>query len=104
MQGLLRELLSLCPADAPERQATVLRAVGASLSERSMHEDAAVAFVAAGDLRAALQSYRAGGCWRMVLALAGKPLVGGLCVSLAGADSTGQCRTSDLCCGLGSSS
>ena len=36
-----------------------------------MHEDAAVAFLAAGDLPAALQSYRAGGHWRMVLALAG---------------------------------
>ena len=72
-QGLLRELLSLCPADRSEQRSTVLRAVGASLRERSMHEDAAVAFVAAGDLRAALQSYRAGGHWRMVMALAGEP-------------------------------
>ncbi len=69
---MLRELLSLCPAGRGEQRPTVLRAIGASLSERSMHEDAAVAFVAAGDLRAALQSYRAGGHWRMVMALAGE--------------------------------
>ena len=78
MQGLLRELLSLCPADGAELRATVLMAIGASLSMRSMHEDAAVAFVAAGDLRAALQSYRAGGHWRMVMALAGECPCNGL--------------------------
>ena len=72
LQGLLRELLSLCPADRADWRATVLHAIGSSLTKRSMHEDAAVAFVAAGDLREALHSYRAGGHWRMVMALAGE--------------------------------
>ncbi len=83
LQGLLRELLSLCPADRADRRATVLRAMGASLSQRSMHEDAAVAFVAAGDLHEALHSYRAGGHWRMVMALAGECPHGSSCASLA---------------------
>lgn len=69
-QGLLRELLALCP-EAGERRNTVLRALAASLSERSMHEDAGMALVAAGQLPGALDAYRAGGHWRMVLVLAG---------------------------------
>ena len=36
-----------------------------------MHEDAAVAFLGARDLEAALVEYRRGGFWQMALAVAG---------------------------------
>lgn len=71
MQGLLRDLLALCKGDDAQRVA-VLSALGGSLSLRNMHEDAGVAFVAAGKLEAALECYRAAGAWQMALALAGK--------------------------------
>lgn len=71
-QGLLRELLALC-GDAAGQKAAVLTALGQSLSARNLHEDAGVAFVAAGRLEAALNSYRAGGAFQMALALAGAP-------------------------------
>ena len=72
LQGLLRELLALCP-EPGERHNTVLRALAASLSGRNMHEDAGMALVAAGELPGAMEAYRAGGQWRMVLVLAGAP-------------------------------
>ena len=67
---MLRELLALCP-EPGERRNTVLRALAAALSGRSMHEDAGLALLAAADLPRALDAYRAAGQWRMVLALAG---------------------------------
>jgi hypothetical protein len=69
VQGLLRELAARC-ADAPQRRAAVL-ALGEALSARSMHEDAGVAFAAAGRLEAALASYRSAGAWQMAMAVAG---------------------------------
>ena len=44
---------------------------GDALLRRSLHEDAAVAFVAADELEKALLAYRAGGAFQMALALAG---------------------------------
>ena len=37
-----------------------------------MREDAAVTFMAAGDLEAALQQYQEGNIWRMAMFIAGK--------------------------------
>ena len=70
MQGLLRELVAQC-ADAPQQRAAALAALGEALSQRSMHEDAGVAFAAAGQLEAALASYRSASAWQMAMALAG---------------------------------
>ena len=70
MQGLLRELAARC-ADTPQQRAAVLAALGEALSARSMHEDAGVAFAAAGRLEAALASYRSAGAWQMAMAVAG---------------------------------
>lgn len=72
-QGKLRELLSLV-GDAPEalhKRQQVLAEYGAWLSERHMREDAAVTFMAAGDLGAALQEYQEGNFWRMAMFIAG---------------------------------
>ena len=55
----------------PKKRQPVLRALGQDLRERSMHEDAAMAFVAAGDADEALLQYQAAGQWQMALALAG---------------------------------
>jgi hypothetical protein len=73
VQGLLRELAARC-ADAPQRRAAALAALGEALSARSMHEDAGVAFAAAGQLDAALESYRSAGAWQMAMAVAGGQL------------------------------
>lgn len=70
-KGLLRDLLALCKGDDAQR-AAVLSALGESLSLRNMHEDAGVAFAAAGKLESALKCYRAAGAWQMALALAGR--------------------------------
>ena len=78
LQGLLRELLALCP-EPGERHNTVLRALAAALSGRNMHEDAGMALAAAGELAGALEAYRAGGQWRMALVLAGAQLHWHLC-------------------------
>ena len=58
-------------AEAPQQRATALAALGQALSLRSMHEDAGVAYAAAGQLEAALASYRSAGAWQMAMALAG---------------------------------
>jgi hypothetical protein len=74
MQGKLRELLSLL-GDAPEaaeKRMAVLDQYGAWLSEKHMQEDAAVAYLAAGNLEAALVQYKEGNHWRMALSVAGK--------------------------------
>lgn len=49
-------------------------AYASTLSQRNMHEDAAVAFLAAKLPEQALASYRAAGQWQMAFALAGKLL------------------------------
>ena len=74
LQGLLRELLALCGDNEAWRRA-VLLALGDALSLRSLHEDAAVAFVAADELEKALLAYRAGGAFQMALALAGVQII-----------------------------
>ena len=74
MQGKLRELLSLV-GDAPEtaeKRKAILDQYGTWLSEKHMREDAGVAFLAAGNLIAALEEYREGNHWRMALSVAGK--------------------------------
>ena len=70
VQGLLRELLHAVGTDTAKRRAT-LAALGSSLGGKGRHEDAAVAFAAAGDLRAAATQYQSAGEWEMALALAG---------------------------------
>ena len=45
---------------------------GAWLSERHMREDAGVAFLAAGNLGAAMEQCREGNHWRMALSVAGE--------------------------------
>jgi len=47
-------------------------AYAGTLSRRNMHEDAAVAYLAAKLPEQALGSYRAAGQWRMAFTLAGK--------------------------------
>lgn len=72
-QGLLREALELYGApgkDARRRQ--VLDAYGAHLEGRLMMVDAAMAFMAAGSLPAALRCYVAAGVWQMAMVTAGK--------------------------------
>ena len=71
VQGLLRELLGALPERGDPRRARVLGAAGAALAVRSLAEDAALAFLAAGQPERALGQYRAAGQWRMALALAG---------------------------------
>ncbi len=53
MQGLLRELLGLLGPDHPLRRDTLI-AYAEDLAERNMSEDAAVAYLAAGDRAKAL--------------------------------------------------
>ena len=48
---------------------------GEWLAQRNMHEDAAVAFLAASNLPAALAEYQQGNHWQMALAVAGEPPV-----------------------------
>lgn len=72
-QGKLRELLNLVedsPSNKQKRQRT-LQEYGQWLSERQMREDAAVSFLAAGDLEEALREYQEGNHWQMALAVAG---------------------------------
>lgn len=89
VQDLLRELLALIDQRAQQQRGAgsregqevsseggawrieTLGALGEALSLRSLHEDAAVAYAAAGRLEDALQSYRAAGSFQMALALAG---------------------------------
>lgn len=68
-RGLLRHLLSLCSPEDP-RRLQVLDAYGDSLEADRKHEDAGVAYLAAGQAAKALQSYRAASQWRMVFVLA----------------------------------
>ena len=53
------------------KRRAVLTALAEALTARSLHEDAAVAHLAAGSVPEALESYRSGGCYQMALALAG---------------------------------
>ena len=94
-RGLLRQLLALCQeaegaaAPPPQQQqqqqdgAEQQRALGAlrlrameayaeSLEGRNLPEDAALAFLAAGQADRAVAAYLAAGEWRMALALAGR--------------------------------
>ncbi|KAK9785260.1 hypothetical protein WJX73_010410 [Symbiochloris irregularis] len=70
-RGLLLDLLGMVPGQAEKRH-PMLRALAESLRERGMHEDAAVAYAAAGEHGAALLQYQAAGQWQMALALAGQ--------------------------------
>ena len=69
--GLLRLLLQLT-RDNHELRALVHLAAGEELEGRGKHEDAALAFVAAGDLEKALRAYRLAGQWRQALGLAAR--------------------------------
>ncbi|KAK9849951.1 hypothetical protein WJX84_009719 [Apatococcus fuscideae] len=70
-KGLLRELMKLVEGDPDQWRATAEAHAG-TLSQRSMHEDAAVAFLAAKLPEQALASYQSGGHWQMAFALAGR--------------------------------
>ena len=72
-QGKLRELLSLIGVsiETADKRKQVLLEYGQWLSARHMQEDAAVAFLAAGDLQSALTEYQEGNHWRMAMSVAG---------------------------------
>ena len=70
-QGLLRELMKLVEKDESQWKLAAEAHAGV-LSQRNMHEDAAVAYLAAKLPEQALASYRAAGQWQMAFALAGK--------------------------------
>ncbi len=70
MQGLLRELMKQVEKNEGQWKAAA-EAYAATLSKRNMHEDAAVAFLAAKLPEQALASYRSAGQWHMAFALAG---------------------------------
>ncbi|KAK9808650.1 hypothetical protein WJX72_001296 [[Myrmecia] bisecta] len=70
-KGLLRELLHLVDSD-PAKRRVVLGVQAEVLAECSRHEDAALAYLAAGRHDQALEQYRAAGQWRMVFSLAGR--------------------------------
>ena len=73
-------LLGLCPpphnasraafegGDDP-RRSLVLEAYGGTLEAERKHEDAGVAYLAAGRLEKALQAYRSAGQWRVAMML-----------------------------------
>lgn len=63
-----------CDDERRRRRRAVLVAMAEQLSARSLHDDAAMAYLAAEDLVAALGAYRSGGSFQMALALAGVPL------------------------------
>lgn len=74
LQGKLRELLHLIGDSteaAPKRQ-QAFREYGGWLSERHLREDAALAYIAAGELQPALTEYKEGNHWQMALALGGE--------------------------------
>ena len=58
------------PQSSAKRKAVLLE-YGGWLSESHKQEDAAVAFLAAGDLKSALTQYAEGNHWRMALSVAG---------------------------------
>lgn len=68
-RGLLRSLLAAVP-ESNARRVEVLRAYAAWLESQQRHEDAALAYMAAGDATSAQRAYRAAGCWQHVLTLA----------------------------------
>jgi elongator complex protein 1 len=69
--GLLRSLLSLLKDDhLADMRRAVHAALGDDLESRNRHEDAALAYVAAGDGEKALRSYRLAGQWRPAMTLA----------------------------------
>jgi elongator complex protein 1 len=69
--SLLRLLLQLTRGK-PELRRQVHIAAGEELEQRGKHEDAALAFIASGDLEKALRAYRLGGQWRQALGLAAR--------------------------------
>lgn len=69
-RDLLRTLLTLCTCDEQKRATYMV--YGQVLESRNKHEDAALAYLAAGLETEAQRAYRAAGQWRMTLALAGK--------------------------------
>lgn len=78
MQGLLRELLEKLPV-SDKRRAQVLHAYGDALAARNMTEDAAVAYLAAGQLEQCLLQYKLAGQWTMAFVLAGRCLQAHAC-------------------------
>lgn len=70
-QGSLRELMKLVEKDESQWKLAAEAHAGL-LSQRNMHEDAAVAYLAAKLPEQALASYRAAGQWQMAFALAGE--------------------------------
>ena len=68
-----------------EKRRKVLVQYGQWLSDKHLLEDAAVAFLAAGDLESAFKEYREANQWRMAMSLAGifaftcQDHIGGLC-------------------------
>lgn len=80
-KDLLRHLLKLVDRDIEcgdggsglaARRSVVVKALGEHLSTKGKYEDAAIAFVAAGDLDLALRSYRLAGAWRPAMTLAAR--------------------------------
>jgi elongator complex protein 1 len=73
-KDLLKHLLALVEssteAEVTKHRSTVLKALGEHLSGRGKYEDAALAFVAGGELEQALRSYRLASAWRPAMTLA----------------------------------
>lgn len=67
--GLLRLLASLA-VNHPDLRARVQMAIGEELQLKGRNEDAALAFMTAGDLENAMRAYRLAGQWRPALTLA----------------------------------
>eukprot|EP00873_Tetraselmis_striata_P004301 jgi/Tetstr1/424565/TSEL_015091.t1 len=68
-KGLLRYAMHLYKSDTA-RHAAVMAAYAGMLTMRGMHEDAALAWLAAGQREPALVAYQEAGEWRQALALA----------------------------------
>lgn len=77
-KGLLKHLLALVDSSASadpntsSKRHVVLKALGEHLSKNGKYEDAALAYVAAGDLEQALRSYRLASAWRPAMTLAAR--------------------------------
>ena len=74
--GLLRALVRLT-GGRPVLRRAAHAALGEGLEVAGRHEDAALAFVAAGDLERAMRAYRLASQWRPALALAARLGEGG---------------------------
>lgn len=77
-KGLLKHLLALVDSsvgadpNVSQKRHVVLKALGDQLSTGGKYEDAALAYIAAGDLEQALRSYRLASAWRPAMTLAAR--------------------------------